>query len=265
MEDEVKKLKLYLKLAEGAKMPKRISGRDFKIFSNQDIVIGRGERTIIKTGLQSGFEANFEMQVLNINPDFIILNEPGTVDADYRGEIGVIVYNDSEKELKITKGVEVAAIRMAPYINPTQFDERSHGSELAAGYDIFSTKEVRIEPGESEMIETNAEFVCNEEGYEGMYVADIRSRSGNAVKLGLSIRNRGVLVDKRISIMGINATNYSDKTIELPAGSKVAQCVFSKNDNPCLDVEIEEVQELSETIRGERGMGNALINADPNV
>jgi dUTP pyrophosphatase len=248
-----RKIRLKIKLADGAKMPQRISDNIFAVFSNVDITLDSGQRAIIKTGLFSEFEQGIEMKVVRIKNDCIMLNEPGTVDADYRGEIGVILKNNLSKAIDIKQGGMIAWIVMAPYINPIKFDTRSHGSKLAAGYDIFSAKDIAIAPEKKGFIETSGEFVFAERGN----IASVRGRSGNAINLGLYVPEEIYEFDEKFSLTGVWVTNHGNETITLPAGSKVAQAVFSKAIGPLLDVEIEEIFELSKTERDTGGFGHS--------
>jgi dUTP pyrophosphatase len=79
------------------------------------ILLQPGERTLIHTGLYFEIPDDYEIQVrsrsgLTLKKGLIVLNEPGTIDADYRGELGVILYNASDREQLIENGDRIAQI-----------------------------------------------------------------------------------------------------------------------------------------------------------
>ena len=79
------------------------------------ILLQPGERVLIHTGLYFKIPDDYEIQVrsrsgLSLKRGLIVLNEPGTIDADYRGELGVILYNASDREQLIENGDRVAQI-----------------------------------------------------------------------------------------------------------------------------------------------------------
>lgn len=81
------------------------------------IIINPGERVLAKTGLYVEIPAGFEIQVrprsgLALKQGVTVLNTPGTVDADYRGEIGVILINHSSTVAEFAKGERIAQLVM---------------------------------------------------------------------------------------------------------------------------------------------------------
>ena len=79
------------------------------------ILLQPGERVLIHTGLYFEIPDDYEIQVrsrsgLSLNRGLIVLNEPATIDSDYRGELGVILYNASDREQLIENGDRVAQI-----------------------------------------------------------------------------------------------------------------------------------------------------------
>ena len=79
------------------------------------VLLQPGERMLIHTGLYFEIPDGYEIQVrsrsgLSLKRGLIVLNEPGTIDADYRGELGVILYNASNEEQLIENGDRVAQI-----------------------------------------------------------------------------------------------------------------------------------------------------------
>ena len=83
--------------------------------SEEGLVLKPGERTLIHTGLYFEIPDGYEIQVrsrsgLSLKRGLIVLNEPATIDSDYRGELGVILYNASDREQLIENGDRVAQI-----------------------------------------------------------------------------------------------------------------------------------------------------------
>lgn len=81
----------------------------------EQIVMNPGERVLAKTGLYVEIPAGFEIQVrprsgLALKQGVTVLNTPGTIDADYRGEIGVILINHSSTVVEFAKGERIAQL-----------------------------------------------------------------------------------------------------------------------------------------------------------
>ena len=96
------------------------AGMDLHANLSAPIVLKPLERTIIKTGLQIELPVGFEAQVrprsgLAAKHGLTVLNSPGTVDADYRGEIGVILVNLSTTDFKIEDGERIAQLVIAKH------------------------------------------------------------------------------------------------------------------------------------------------------
>ena len=84
----------------------------------QHIVMNPGERVLAKTGLFVEIPAGFEIQVrprsgLALKHGVTVLNTPGTIDADYRGEIGVILINHSNTVVEFANGERIAQLVLA--------------------------------------------------------------------------------------------------------------------------------------------------------
>jgi len=106
-----------LKHGEGLPLPKYMSehaaGMDLYAAVNSEEVIPPGEWRLIPTGLAIALPEGYEAQVrprsgLALKQGVSILNTPGTVDADYRGEVGVILMNHSKENLVIKRGDRIA-------------------------------------------------------------------------------------------------------------------------------------------------------------
>jgi dUTP pyrophosphatase len=87
----------------------------FDVCADLDGVIPPGERMLVKTGLAVAVSPGFEVQVrsrsgLALKQGVAVLNAPGTVDADYRGEVGVILMNHGREPFAFKRGDRVAQI-----------------------------------------------------------------------------------------------------------------------------------------------------------
>jgi dUTP pyrophosphatase len=92
------------------------AGMDVKC--TEQIVLNPGERVLAKTGLYVEIPAGFEIQVrprsgLALKQGVTVLNTPGTIDSDYRGEIGVILINHSSTVVEFAKGERIAQLVLA--------------------------------------------------------------------------------------------------------------------------------------------------------
>ena len=101
----------------------------YDLYSASDVTIASGERTLIPTGLHIALPEGFEAQVrprsgLALKKGLTILNTPGTIDAGYRGEVGIIAYNSSEESLTFNRGDRIAqmVIQKLPEIELVQAD-----------------------------------------------------------------------------------------------------------------------------------------------
>lgn len=91
------------------------AGMDLRANISEEILLQPLERVLVKTGLFLEIPVGYEAQVrprsgLALKKGITVLNSPGTVDADYRGEIGVILVNLSNKEFTIVNGERIAQL-----------------------------------------------------------------------------------------------------------------------------------------------------------
>ena len=96
------------------------AGVDLRANSANPTTLGPLERTIIGTGLKMALPEGFEAQVrprsgLAAKHGLSVLNAPGTIDADYRGEIGVILVNLSNESFTVQPGERIAQLVIAKY------------------------------------------------------------------------------------------------------------------------------------------------------
>ena len=114
------------------------AGMDLRAHIEEDIILKPLERSIIPTGLFMALPTGYEAQVrprsgLAAKHGLTVLNSPGTIDADYRGEIGVILVNLSNVDFTIKNGERIAQIVIAKHEraewNPVQsLSETSRGA-----------------------------------------------------------------------------------------------------------------------------------------
>lgn len=86
----------------------------------EPVVLAPGERRLIPTGLKIALEPGYEAQVrprsgLALKHGVTCLNSPGTIDSDYRGEVGVILINHGQVAFEIRRGERIAQMVIAPY------------------------------------------------------------------------------------------------------------------------------------------------------
>lgn len=114
------------------------AGMDLRANITEPITLKPLERTIVKTGLFIELPIGFEAQVrprsgLAAKKGVTVLNAPGTVDADYRGEIGVILVNISHENIVIENGERIAQLviakhERAEWIEVNELSETSRGA-----------------------------------------------------------------------------------------------------------------------------------------
>ena len=97
------------------------SGMDIAAFISADINLEPGKSVIVPTGLSVDIPNGFEIQIrprsgLAAKKNISVLNTPGTIDADYRGEIKVILINLSNKKFVIKNGLRIAQIVVCPIV-----------------------------------------------------------------------------------------------------------------------------------------------------
>lgn len=94
------------------------AGADIRAYLSEDVVIQPGERKLISTGLKAGIPVGYEIQVrprsgLALKNGITVLNAPGTIDSDYKGDIGVILHNTSNEPFTVKNGERIAQIVVA--------------------------------------------------------------------------------------------------------------------------------------------------------
>jgi dUTP pyrophosphatase len=89
------------------------AGMDIRAALEEPVILKPGERTLIPTGLQMSIPEGYEAQIrprsgLAIRNGITMLNSPGTIDSDYRGEVKVIAINHGEEEFLVNHGDRIA-------------------------------------------------------------------------------------------------------------------------------------------------------------
>jgi dUTP pyrophosphatase len=95
------------------------AGMDLCAAVESDVVLAPGERALVPTGYAIALPPGFEAQVrprsgLALKNGVTVLNSPGTIDADYRGEVGVILINLGEAPFTISRGSRIAQMVVTP-------------------------------------------------------------------------------------------------------------------------------------------------------
>ena len=123
------------------------AGLDVRANLDQPIDLKPLERVLVKTGLFLEIPEGFECQVrprsgLALKNGISVLNSPGTIDADYRGEVGVILINLSNESFKIEDGERIAQLVFAKF-NQAEWIESEVLSETSRGESGFGSTGVK--------------------------------------------------------------------------------------------------------------------------
>ena len=125
MTTELSEVEVAVLVGEGSEIPSYGSldaaGADVKAALKEPLNLAPGSSALIPTGLRIAIPAGYEIQVrprsgLALKHQVTVLNSPGTIDADYRGEIGVILMNHGKQAFLITPGMRIAQIVLAPVL-----------------------------------------------------------------------------------------------------------------------------------------------------
>ena len=121
----VKKLKPSVKLplykTDGA------SGMDLMAYIDKSIELKPGKSCLVPTGLSVAFPKEYEIQIrprsgLAAKSNISVLNTPGTIDSDYRGELKIILFNHGDKEFVVNNGDRIAQMVLMPILK-IEFEE----------------------------------------------------------------------------------------------------------------------------------------------
>lgn len=97
------------------------SGADVKAFIEEEIILNPGDCKLIPTGLSFAIPLGYEIQVrprsgMALKHQIGVLNTPGTIDADYRGQVGIILVNYGKESFSVTPGMRIAQLVLAPVV-----------------------------------------------------------------------------------------------------------------------------------------------------
>ena len=96
------------------------AGLDLRACLQQALVVAPGERVLVPTGIRVALPDGYELQLrprsgLALRSGITLLNSPGTIDADYRGELGVILINHSNEPFTVNNGDRICQMVLARY------------------------------------------------------------------------------------------------------------------------------------------------------
>ena len=117
------------------------SGMDLRSDEDDIVIILPGERALIKTGLFVQLPDGYEFQIrpksgMALKYGITVLNTPGSIDANYRGEIGVILHNASDRDYAISPGDKVAqmVLQKVPKVEWEEVEKLSETNRGDGGY-----------------------------------------------------------------------------------------------------------------------------------
>ncbi|MDD2876033.1 MAG: dUTP diphosphatase [Acidiphilium sp.] len=144
------------RLPHGANLPlpgyatAAAAGLDLLAANADPVVIAPLARALIPTGLAIALPNNFELQIrprsgLALKHGIMIANSPGTIDADYRGEIQVIILNAGSADFTVTRGMRIAQAVLAPVSRLVwqETTELDHTTRNAGGFGSTGTHRLR--------------------------------------------------------------------------------------------------------------------------
>ena len=119
------------------------SGMDLMAFINKPIILARNTSCLVPTGLSVAFSEDYEIQIrprsgLAAKNSVTVLNTPGTIDSDYRGEIKVILFNHGKNDFLINNKDRIAQMILTPVIK-MEFQESDELPETVRGEGGFGS------------------------------------------------------------------------------------------------------------------------------
>jgi dUTP pyrophosphatase len=123
------------------------AGMDLLAAVAEPVTLAPGQRKLIPTGIAIALSAGFEAQIrprsgLALKNGISLVNSPGTIDADYRGEIGVIVINHGDQPFTVERGTRIAQMVIARHERAvwTEVDNLDETARGAGGFGSTGTK-----------------------------------------------------------------------------------------------------------------------------
>jgi len=138
---------LIKKLYSEVKLPEYkttgASGVDLMAFLNKPIKLAPGSSCLVATGISLAFSEDFEIQIrprsgLAAKNNITVLNTPGTIDSDYRGEIKIILFNHGKEDFIINNRDRIAQMVLTPVIK-MNFEEKDELPETIRGEGGFGS------------------------------------------------------------------------------------------------------------------------------
>ena len=119
------------------------SGMDLRAFIEKPIIIKPKTSCLIPTGLSVAFSKEYEIQIrprsgLAAKKNISVLNTPGTIDSDYRGEIKIIIYNHGENDFTVNNKDRIAQMVLVPIVK-MDLEETSNLPDTDRGEDGFGS------------------------------------------------------------------------------------------------------------------------------
>jgi len=139
------------KLSNSVSIPKYetsgSSGMDIAAHTEANIIINPGEKALVSTGFSIAIPRGYEVQIrprsgLAVKKNITVLNTPGTIDADYRGEIKVILINLGTEKFVIENGERIAQMIVCPVVqaNLEEVEELSNTERGSDGFGSTGTR-----------------------------------------------------------------------------------------------------------------------------
>lgn len=143
-----------IKLAHGADLPlpayatEQAAGADLMAAIDGDITLSPFARALIPAGIALSLPAGFEAQIrprsgLALKHGITLLNTPGTIDADYRGEIKVLMINLGQEDFVVSRGMRIAQLVIAP-VAQVQWQQAETLDDTARSSGGFGSTGVKV-------------------------------------------------------------------------------------------------------------------------
>ena len=138
----------FKKLWEGVKVPEKRSpgaaAYDIYYPSNEALMVHPGEIRIVSTGLAMEIPVGWKGEIYSrsglASKGLFVVNQPGKIDSDYRGEIKILLYNSSQKEIIVAEGARIAQFELNPVydfewreVDELSVTERNHAGLGSTG------------------------------------------------------------------------------------------------------------------------------------
>ncbi|WP_108624070.1 dUTP diphosphatase [Candidatus Similichlamydia epinepheli] len=239
--------------------------------SKYNCIIRPGEISLIPTGFFFDLTNEFSISILShpkmvMEEGLIVINAPGTVDSDFRGEVCGIVNNVSNATLSLSAGDVFALGILERVIQMKLETETRHlsiqaeqGAKIpsyqtsgSAGFDLaaFLEQELIIHPKESKLVETGLQIKVP----KGIHL-QMRSRSGLSLKSGIVVLGAPIVITEGEHVIVVPLYNSSDKPFLIRNEMRIAQIVCIET----IPFECVANETLTVTGRGAQGFGSTGV------